>query len=73
MPASWMGAPEHQMESPRQLGLPLNGLIPCIVDIEVPEGAKNLIPNLEIDEVKEDMLNEIRALEVRSVVLGRSA
>lgn len=39
---------------------------PCIVDIEVPEGAKNLTLNLEIDEAKEDMLNEIRALEVRS-------
>ena len=39
---------------------------PCIVDIEVPEGAKNLILNLEIDEAKEDMLNEICALEVRS-------
>ena len=30
---------------------------PCIVDIEVPEGAKNLTLNLEIDEAKEDMLN----------------
>ena len=39
---------------------------PCIVDIEVPEGAKNLTLNLEIDEAKEDMLNEICALEVRS-------
>ncbi len=39
---------------------------PCIVDIEVPEGAKNLTLNLEIDEAKEDMLNEICSLEVRS-------
>ena len=39
---------------------------PCIVDVEVPEGAKTLTLNLEIDEAKEDMLNEIRALEVRS-------
>ena len=34
--------------------------------IEVPEGAKNLTLNLEIDEAKEDMMNEICSLEVRS-------
>ena len=33
---------------------------------EYMEGAKNLTLNLEIDEAKEDMLNEICSLEVRS-------
>lgn len=50
---------------------------PCIVDVEVPIGAKKLTVNLEIDEANEDMLNEICALDARShsikEVLGERA
>ena len=36
---------------------------PCMIDIQVPAGAKKLTLKLEIDEANMDMLNHIRVLE----------